>query len=54
MLGNVSEWCGDAQERVIRGGSWRTPPWACRSASRNFADADGRTDYSRFRIAREL
>ncbi len=42
MLGNVWEWCSDelpddgrGKTRVVRGGSWRTPPLRCRCAFRN-------------------
>lgn len=42
MLGNVWEWCSDVlpdqgrgKTRVVRGGSWRTPPVRCRCAFSN-------------------
>lgn len=42
MLGNLWEWCSDAlpedgrgKTRVVRGGSWRTPPQRCRCSFRN-------------------
>ena len=40
--------------RVLRGGSWRSGPSFCRSASRNWFDPDIRDYYLGFRLARSL
>jgi formylglycine-generating enzyme required for sulfatase activity len=36
--------------RILRGGSWSITPWDCRSAFRNYNDADSRDDYLGFRV----
>ncbi|OLP15443.1 hypothetical protein BST81_26285 [Leptolyngbya sp. 'hensonii'] len=36
--------------RVLRGGSWLSYPWVCRSAYRNFNDAEWRSDVDGFRV----
>jgi len=39
------------KNRILRGGSWGSHPVFCRSANRNFADPDERTEYYGFRVA---
>jgi formylglycine-generating enzyme required for sulfatase activity len=39
---------------VLRGGSWRTPPDAARSAHRDSAPAAERSDDAGFRVALDL
>jgi formylglycine-generating enzyme required for sulfatase activity len=39
---------------VMRGGSWQSYPWTCRSAYRRDADANLVTDFLGFRLARTL
>jgi formylglycine-generating enzyme required for sulfatase activity len=43
-----------SDERVIRGGSWRSGPASCRSAARSSAPADHRADDLGFRVVRQL
>ncbi|WP_017297101.1 SUMF1/EgtB/PvdO family nonheme iron enzyme [Nodosilinea nodulosa] len=57
MHGNVLEWCSarpDAPDgdswRVVRGGSWQSPPQQCRSAFRSGLKADTRSNTVGFRI----
>lgn len=38
--------------RVVRGGSWRDPPWGCRSADRSGGGPGSRSDFLGFRLAR--
>ena len=57
MAGNVLEWCSDeavasgADGRVIRGGTWCSPHYYCRSALRNALMPDMRTPDLGFRVA---
>ncbi len=60
MLGNVWEWCSDVfppdkkgKTRVVRGGSWRTPPQRCRCAFRNPDQADAVFVSHGFRLAKD-
>ncbi|MGQ0384896.1 MAG: formylglycine-generating enzyme family protein [Gammaproteobacteria bacterium] len=48
------EWLGGCRERILRGGSWLTPPDATRSAHRAGAPAEERADDAGFRVALEL
>lgn len=48
------EWLGGCGQRVLRGGSWRTPPDAARSAHRDCAPAAERSDDAGFRVALDL
>jgi formylglycine-generating enzyme required for sulfatase activity len=45
------EWLGGCRERVLRGGSWRSPPAAARSAWRDAEGAGARADDAGFRVA---
>ncbi|MGF1516253.1 MAG: SUMF1/EgtB/PvdO family nonheme iron enzyme [Nodosilinea sp.] len=61
MHGNVLEWCspGDGGPpkdnwRVVRGGSWQSPPQDCRSAYRAGFKADTRSNQIGFRIVAEV
>lgn len=45
------EWLGGCRERVLRGGSWRSPPEAARSAARDGRAAGSRADDTGFRVA---
>jgi formylglycine-generating enzyme required for sulfatase activity len=47
-------WLGGCQRRVLRGGSWVSPPTAARSAHREPADGGLRADYVGFRVAMDL
>jgi formylglycine-generating enzyme required for sulfatase activity len=38
------------KNRILRGGSWGSNPVFCRSANRNFADPDSRTEYYGCRV----
>ncbi len=54
MHGNVSEWCADLHgefDRVHRGGGWMSIANDCRSANRDGADSDDRSDSLGFRVA---
>jgi len=42
------------ERRVLRGGTWRIPPWGVRPASRGSAPPDWRNDATGFRVVREL
>ena len=42
------------EERVIRGGSWRSHASHCRGASRNWSGASDRNDNCGFRVALRL
>lgn len=60
MHGNVLEWCSPNREisskdawRVVRGGSWQSPPQQCRSAYRLGLKADTRSNEVGFRIVGE-
>lgn len=60
MHGNVLEWCSpgngeppDDDWRVVRGGSWQSPPQHCRSAYRAGFKADTRSNQIGFRIVGE-
>ncbi|MGQ0430586.1 MAG: formylglycine-generating enzyme family protein [Gammaproteobacteria bacterium] len=48
------EWLGGCRERVLRGGSWLSPPDAARSAQRLGAAAAERADDTGFRVALDL
>lgn len=59
MSGNVREWLDDCWEgnctqRLIRGGSWASPPELALMAKRNGRAATDRIRYSGFRLARTL
>ena len=49
----VSEDC-DCDRRMVRGGSWYTPPQYLRSAHRDFLSADTESNDTGFRVARTL
>ncbi|OKH44693.1 hypothetical protein NIES30_21805 [Phormidium tenue NIES-30] len=60
MHGNVLEWCSPNRDesandawRVVRGGSWQSPPQQCRSAYRAGLEADTRSNEVGFRIVGE-
>lgn len=60
MHGNVLEWCSPNRDtapnddwRVVRGGSWQSPPQQCRSAYRAGLKADTRSNEVGFRIVSE-
>ncbi|PZV05281.1 MAG: hypothetical protein DCF32_11300 [Leptolyngbya sp.] len=60
MHGNVLEWCSPNRDvsskdtwRVVRGGSWQSPPQQCRSAYRAGLKADTRSNEVGFRIVGE-
>ncbi|MBD1874527.1 SUMF1/EgtB/PvdO family nonheme iron enzyme [Nodosilinea sp. FACHB-131] len=60
MHGNVLEWCSPNRDtapndawRVVRGGSWQSPPQQCRSAYRSGLKADTRSNEVGFRIVSE-
>lgn len=60
MHGNVLEWCSPSRDaspgdgwRVVRGGSWQSPPQQCRSAYRAGRQADTRSSEVGFRIVGE-
>jgi formylglycine-generating enzyme required for sulfatase activity len=38
------------KNRILRGGSWGSHPIFCRSAYRNFADPDSKTEFYGFRV----
>lgn len=42
---------GNNSRRVLRGGSWRSAPWPCRSADRNREDPGDRSSILGFRVA---
>ncbi|MBL1177539.1 SUMF1/EgtB/PvdO family nonheme iron enzyme [Pantanalinema sp. GBBB05] len=46
--------CKENPNRVIRGGSWVNEAYKCRSACRNFGDANHASDNTGFRIVRSL
>ena len=59
LHGNVWEWCSDSSDadarfRVLRGGSWRNHPRACRSASRHGLAPDTRSRDIGFRVVLEV
>ncbi|MGB5971824.1 MAG: formylglycine-generating enzyme family protein, partial [Nodosilinea sp.] len=60
MHGNVLEWCASSRAsasdtwRVVRGGSWQSPPEQCRSAYRAGMQADTHSNDVGFRIVGEL
>jgi formylglycine-generating enzyme required for sulfatase activity len=45
-----SAWVGDSDRRVIRGGSWFNDPRHCRSACRDYNNADNRNGTVGFRV----
>ena len=45
---------GDCEYRVLRGGSWVSPPQSLRSAVRGRSDPEARSYYQGFRVARTL
>ena len=45
---------GDCRRRVLRGGSWNSPPRLLRSANRSWNAAENRTANDGFRVARTL
>src|SRR5262249_16328799 len=45
---------GDERQRVVRGGSWVSPPEVFRSALRTWASTDSRGDDLGFRVGRTL
>jgi len=49
---NGSAWTtgGDINSRSLRGGSWRSTPWNCRSASRHYDRPGVRNNYIGFRV----
>lgn len=47
-------WLGGCEERVIRGGSWLSPPSRSRSGHHASAPAGLRADYLGFRVARDV
>ena len=51
--GSAWESCDSADDRVLRGGSWRTAAWACRSANRDHSDPSYRDVNLGFRILKE-
>ena len=56
MHGNVHEWCETPERegsamRMIRGGSWDSQAWCCRSAYRSWGDPAQKTVNLGFRIA---
>ncbi len=59
MHGNVLEWCNPSQTaandnwKVVRGGSWQSPPQQCRSAYRAGLQSDTRSNEVGFRIVGE-
>ncbi len=61
MHGNVLEWCsprdgGSPKDdwRVVRGGSWQSPPQDCRSAYRAGFEVDTQSNQIGFRIVAEV
>lgn len=48
------EWIGGCGDRVLRGGSWLSPPDESRSASRSAAPSGERAGDAGFRVARDL
>ncbi len=48
------EWLGGCRERVLRGGSWLSPPGAARSAFRDSAPVEERADDAGFRVALDV
>jgi formylglycine-generating enzyme required for sulfatase activity len=48
------EWLGGCEERILRGGSWLTPPQDARSAARTAAPAAEHAGDTGFRVARDL
>lgn len=52
--GRAWEWLGGCSERVLRGGSWLTPPEDNRSAARAAAPADLHSGDTGFRVALDL
>jgi formylglycine-generating enzyme required for sulfatase activity len=56
MAGNVLEWTGDeaeSRERIVRGGSWRSPAGPARSSYRDRIDAGVRDPGIGFRCAQD-
>ena len=49
-----SAWTGECTDRMIRGGSWSTPPVALRSANRAWLKTDTRGRDVGFRVVRQL
>jgi formylglycine-generating enzyme required for sulfatase activity len=55
MTGNVFQWCGDeipgeAEKRILRGGSYNLNVETCRCAYRGFSKPSGRYSYTGFRL----
>ena len=51
---NIEDLLKDKRRRLVRGGSWSINPRVCRSAYRNFNDADSRNYTFGFRLARSF
>ncbi|GMA38239.1 formylglycine-generating enzyme family protein [Mobilicoccus caccae] len=61
MLGGVWEWCWDLYDpqiygsyRIIRGGGWSDPHWACRAGVRRKTNPRATFDDLGFRLARTI
>jgi formylglycine-generating enzyme required for sulfatase activity len=52
--GRAWTWLGGCGQRVVRGGSWLSPPDAATSAARAAADGNDRADDTGFRVALDL
>ena len=51
---NGGAWTTEGSARVLRGGSWSSPPWSLRSAYRNLNAPGSRNYFIGFRVARTL
>ncbi len=52
--GRAWVWLGGCRERVLRGGSWASDPSRARSAARDAAEEQQRSDHVGFRVAADL